>query len=151
MSQKIKVGSILIKENLSFPVGVPVDSEAYSPGWKLVRNLDGYGLARIIVKAQWKFFYLAGGMRAIAFGSESQGTLHRALKRIVTKSEGQHYNALEITSVVARRFLGVSFMRVTASFRHIQEGVGLVPIKDFILGTPGSVRNEEAAMISGSW
>jgi hypothetical protein len=109
MSQKIKVDSILIKENFSFPVGVTVDSEAYSPGWKLVRNLDGYGLARIIVKARWKFFYLGGGMRVIAFGSESQGTLHKALKRIVTKPEGQHDNALEITSVVARRFLGVSF------------------------------------------
>jgi hypothetical protein len=150
MLQKIRVGSILIKENLSFPVGVTVDSEAYSPGWRLVRNLDGYGLARIIVKAQWNFFYLAGDMRAIAFGSESQGTLHRALGRIVTKPEGQHYNALEITSVVARRFFGVSFMRVAANFRHIREGVGLIPIKDFILGTPGLVRNEEAAMISAS-
>ena len=138
MSQKIRVGSILIKENLSFPVGVTVDSEAYLRGWKLVRNLDGYGLARMIVKAHWNFFYLAGDMRAIAFGSESLGTLHRALKQIVRKPEGQHYNALEITRVVARRFLGVSFMRVTANFRHIQERVGLIPIKNFILGTPGS-------------
>jgi len=145
MSQKIKVGSILVKETLSFPVGVTVDSEAYSPGWKLVRNLDGYGLARMIVKAQWNFFYLAGDMRAMVFGSEGSGTLHRALKRIVTKPEGQHYNALEITSLIARRFLGVSFMRVTANFRHIQKGIGLTPIKDFILGTPDSVRNEEAA------
>ena len=145
MSEKIKVGSILIKENLSFPVGVTVDSEAYSPGWKLVRNLDGYGLARIIVKAHWNFFYLAGKMRAIACGRESQGTLHRALKRIVRKPEGQHYNALEITRVVMKRFLGVSFMRVTANFRHIQEGTGVIPIKDFILGTPGPVRNEETA------
>ena len=67
---------------MSFPVGVTVDSEAYSPGWKLVRNLDGYGLARMIVKAQWKFFYLAGDMRAMVFGSEGPGTLHRALKRL---------------------------------------------------------------------
>jgi len=145
MSEKIKVGSILIKENLSFPVSVRVDSEAYSPGWKLVRNLDGYGLARMIVKAHWNFFYLAGEMRAIAFGSAGPGTLHRALKRIVTKPEGRHYNALEITRVVAKRFLGVSFMRVTANFRHIQEGTGVIPIRGFVLGTPGPVRNEEAA------
>ena len=145
MSEKIRVGAILIKKNLSLPVGVTVDSEVYSPGWMLVRNLDGYGLARIIVQAQWNFCYLPGDRRAIAFGSESPGTLHRALKRIVTKPEGQHYNALEITRIVARRFLGVSFIRVTANFRHIQEGVGLIPIKDFILGTPGPVRNEEAA------
>jgi hypothetical protein len=145
MPEKIKVGSILIKENLSFPVGVTVDTDAYSPGWKLVRNLDGYGLARIIVKARWKFFYLAGEMRAIAFGSKSLGTVHRALKRILTKPEGQHYNALEITRVVAGRFFGVSFMRVAANFRRIQEGTGLTPTKDFILGTPGPIRNEKSA------
>jgi len=145
MSEKIKAGSILIKENLPLPIGVTVDSEAYSPGWKLVRNLDGYGLARTIVKAHWNFFYVAREMRAIAFGSASPGTLQRALRRIVTRPEGQHYNALEITRVVAKRFLGVSFMRVTANFRHILQGTGAIPIKGFVLGTPGSVRNEEAA------
>jgi hypothetical protein len=36
-------------------------------------------------------------------------------------------------------------MRVTANFRHILEGTGVIPIKGFVLGTPGSVRNEEAA------
>jgi hypothetical protein len=133
-----------------------VASEAYSPGWKLVRCLDGYGLARIVVKAHWNFFYLTGEMSAIAFGRKSPGALHRALKRIVTKPEGQHYNALEITKVVARRFLGFRFVRVTANFRHIQRGIGSTPIKDLVLGTPSPVRNEEAAtkrytaMISGS-
>lgn len=144
MSLKIKVGSILVKENLSFPVGVTVDSEAYSPGWKLVTNLDGYGLARIVVKAHWNFFYLAAGMRAVAFGGESPGTLRRALKRIAAKPDGQNYNSLEVTKVVAKRFLGIPFVRVAANFRHIQEGIGLTPTRNFVLQAPGAPPNVEA-------
>ena len=78
MSQEITIGSILVRENTVFPPGVSVESDTLLPGWKLVRNLNGYGLARIIVKANWNFFYLAGEIRAIAWswglGSLPQGT-----------------------------------------------------------------------------
>ena len=145
MSQTIKVGSILVKETLLLPSGVAVDSEAYSPGWKLVRNLDGYGLARLIVKAHWNFFYMANEMRAIAFGNQLPATLRRALKRIASKPEGQHYNSLEVTKVVAKRFLGIPFVEVAANFRHIQEGIGLAPTRNFILRTPAPATNDKAA------
>ena len=144
MPQTVKVGSILIKETLLFPSGVTVDSEAYSPGWKLVRNLDGYGLARLIVKAHWNFFYMADAMGAIAIGREVPGTLRRALKRIVAKPEGQNYNSLEVTKVAAKRFLGIPFVRVAANFRHIQEGIGLTPTRNFVLQAPGTPPNVEA-------
>ena len=156
MSQTVKVGSILIKETLQLPSDVMVDSEAYSPGWKLVRNLDGYGLARLIVKAHWNFFYMADEMRATAIGSQVPGTLRRALKRIAAKPEGQHYNSLEITKVVAKRFLGIPFIKVAANFRHIQQGIGLTPTRNFILRAPApktndaATRNRYTAVISNS-
>lgn len=140
MPQEIRLGSILIKENLSLPGGVKVDSEAYAPGWKLVSNLDGYGLARAIVKAHWNFFYLAVEIKAIAFGRESQATLRKVLKRIAAKPEGQPYNSLEITGVAAKRFLGISFVKVAANFRHIQERIGLTPTRRFVLRTPVSLQ-----------
>jgi hypothetical protein len=156
MSQTIKVGSILVKDTLQFPADVTVVSEAYSPGWKLVRNLDGYGLARLVVKAHWNFFYMADEMRAIAIGNHVPGTLQRALTRIAAKPEGQHYNSLEITKVVAKRFLGIPFIKVAANFRHIQQGIGLTPTRNFILRTPAPKTTDEAstkrysAMISNS-
>jgi hypothetical protein len=145
VSQTIKVGSILVKETLLFPSGVTVDSEAYAAGWKLVRNLDGYGLARLIVKAHWNFFYMADEMRAIAVGSQVPATLRRALNRIASKPEGQHYNSLEVTKVVAKRFFGIPFVQVAANFRHIQQGIGLTPTRNFILRTPVPGTNDEAA------
>jgi hypothetical protein len=145
MSQEIKIGSILFRENTVFPAGVSVDSDAFLPGWKLVRNLDGYGLARMIVKVNWNFFYLAGEIRAIALGRGGSATFRRALKRITAGREGQTYNSLEITRVVAKRFLGIPFLSIAANSRHIQKGMGLIPTRNFVLRTPVPAPSGEAA------
>jgi hypothetical protein len=145
MSQEIKIGSILVRENTVFPPGVSVESDTFLPGWKLVRILNGYGLARIIVKANWNFFYLAGEIRAIALGREGSSAFRRALKRIVVRREGQNYNSLEITRVVAKRFLGIPFLSIAANSRHIQKGMGLIPTRNFVLRMPATAPSEEAA------
>ncbi len=145
MSQEITIGSILVRENTVFPPGVSVESDTFLPGWKLVRNLNGYGLARIIVKANWNFFYLAGEIRAIALGRGGSAAFRRALKRIVVRREGQNYNSLEITRVVAKRFLGIPFLSIAANSRHIQKGMGLIPTRNFVLRMPVPDPSEEAA------
>jgi len=145
MSQEITIGSILVRENTVFPPGVSVESDTLLPGWKLVRNLNGYGLARIIVKANWNFFYLAGEIRAIALGRGGSAAFRRALKRIVVRREGQNYNSLEITRVVAKRFLGIPFLSIAANSRHIQKGMGLIPTRNFVLRMPVPDPSEEAA------
>src|SRR5438876_206615 len=61
------------------------------------------------------------------------GTLRRAVKCVLAKQKGQKFNSLEITKVVSKRFLGIPFMSVTGHSRHIQQGVGLVSAKDFVL------------------
>jgi len=84
-------------------------------------------------EAKWYFFYLAGEHRAIALGREGLGTLRRAVKQILAKQEGQTFNSLEITKVASKRFLGFPFMSVAAHFRHIQQGICLVPAKNSVL------------------
>jgi hypothetical protein len=145
MPQEIRIGSILVRESTIFPPGVSVDGDAFLPGWKLVKNLDGYGLARKIVKANWNFFYLAGEIKAISLGREGSATFRRALKRIAAKREAQNYNSLEITRVAVKRFLGIPFLRVAANLRHIQKGLGLTPTRDFVLRMPAPAPSEEAA------
>ena len=121
--------TILIREDTPLPANLPIESEAFLPGWRAVRNLDGYELGRKIEEANWNFFYLAGEIGAIALGREGPGTLRRAVKRILAKQEGQKFNSLEITKIISKRFLGIPFMSVTAHSRHIQQGIGLVPCK----------------------
>jgi hypothetical protein len=135
---------ILIREDTPLPANLPIESEAFLPGWRAVRNLDGYELGRKIEAANWNFFYLAGEIGAIALGREGPGTLHRAVKRILAKQEGQKLNSLEVTEIISKRFLGIPFMSVTAHSRHIQQGIGLNLAKDLVSRIPAAPSGEMA-------
>ena len=126
-------GTILIRENTLLPAGLAIKSEVFLPGWRVVKNLDSSALAQNIEGANWNFFYLAGEITATALGRNRSGTLRKAVKRVLAKQEKQ-FNSLEITKVVSKRFLGIPFMSVAAHTRHIQQGICLVPAKDFISG-----------------
>src|SRR5882762_5549608 len=137
--------TILISEDTPLAANLPIESEAFLPGWRVVKNLDRSTVARNIDGANWNFFYLAGEIRATVLGRDRPGTLRRAVKCVLAKQEGQKFNSLEITKVVSKRFLGIPFMSVTAHSRHIQQGIGLVPAKDFVLRMPVAAPNEEMA------
>ncbi len=128
--------AILIRQDTPLPVNLSIESEAFLPGWRVVKNLDRSMLARKIEDVNWNFFYLAGEIRATVLGRDRLGTLRRAVKYVLAKQEGQKFNSLEITKIVSKRFLGVPFVSVTAHSRHIQQGIGLVSVKDFILSMP---------------
>ena len=135
MLDTIKTGTILIQEGALLPTGLPVESDAFLPGWRVVRNLDGYGLGRKIDEADWNFFYLAGEIKATVVGREGVEALRRAVKQILAKRTGQKFNSLEIAKVVSKRFLGVPYLKVFAHSRHIQEGMYLSAARDSHLKT----------------
>src|SRR6266403_1805923 len=144
MSSMNQTRTVFIREDTRLPATLPIESEAFLPGWRVVKNLDRSALARNIEGANWNFFYLAGEIRATVLGRDRSGTLRRAVKCVLAKQEGQKFNSLEITKVVSKRFLGIPFMSVTAHSRHIQQGVGLVPAKDFVLRMPAAPKGEVA-------
>jgi hypothetical protein len=129
MSATNMSGTVLIRENTLWPAGLAIKSEVFLPGWRVVKNLDSSALAQNIEGANWNFFYLAGEMRVTVLGRDRSGTLRKAVQRVLAKQEKQ-FNSLEITRVVAKRFLGIPFMSVAAHTRHIQQGICLVPAKD---------------------
>jgi hypothetical protein len=149
MSAKNTSGTILIREDTLLPAGLVVDSEVFLSGWRIVKNLDRSALTRKIERANWNFFYLAGEIRATVLGRDRPGTLRRAVKRVLAKQEGRKFNSLEITKVVSKRFLGIPFMSVTAHSRHIQQGIGLVPAKDFVLRMPVAATPESGVGSGG--
>jgi|SRR5579862_4439005 len=145
MSVNNTSGTILVREDALLPAGLAVESEVFLTGWRIVKNLDVHGLARKIEEVKWNFFYLAGEIRATVLGRDRPRTLRRAVKRVLAKRKGQKFNALEITKVVSKRFFGVPLMSVATHSRHIQQGIGLVPAKDFVLKMPVAVPNREVA------
>jgi hypothetical protein len=120
-------GTLFIRESTILPRGLIIETETFLPGWRAVKNCDGYRLGRKIEEAKWNFFYLAGEVRAIVLGREGSSSLRRALRSMLAKPEARKFNSLEITETRSRSFLGIPFVSVTANFRHIQQSVVLEP------------------------
>ncbi len=129
MAEKIKTGTILIEEGVLLPESLRFESEPYSKGWRLVKNLDGYGLDRKIREAGWTFFFMAGEIKASVFGLDGEKAVRRAVKRVITYMKSDRFNCLEITQVAPRRFLGLPYVTVSAHLRHIQESIFLFHTK----------------------
>ena len=126
MQEAIKAGTVLIREGTRFPDSLTLESEPYSPGWRSVTELDGYGMDPKIHGAGWQFFYLAGESKATVFGSESPETVRRAIKQILAGLKSEKFNSLEITRLAFEGFLGVSYATVSFHMRNLQEGMFLL-------------------------
>jgi len=97
------------------------ESEPYSGNWRLVKALDGFALDRKIRDAGWNFFFMAAEVKVMFFGALGTKKIQNALKRILAKVRDQNFNGLEVTGIVAKRFLGVPYATVSAHSRHIQQ------------------------------
>jgi hypothetical protein len=129
MADRISKGTILIEEGTLLPDSLRFESEPYSNGWRIVRNLDGFGLERKIRETGWNFFYMAGEITASTFGFDREETLRRTVKRVLAELKSERFNSLEITQVTRGCFLGLCHMTVSAHMRHVQESAFLFQAK----------------------
>jgi hypothetical protein len=139
------VATILIREGTPLPVNLSIESEAFLPGWRLIKHLDGYGVDRKIREAGWTSFCLAAETRATVVGIDREKMVRRAIEEILERLKSVEFDSLEITrvtSVASERFLGVRYVTVSVRPRHIQQGIGLVPAKDFVLRIPAAPSGE---------
>ena len=125
MPKNDTAGTVFIRENTLLPGGLMIETEAVLPGWRAVRDCDGYRLGRKIEEAKWNFFYLAGDVKVIVLGRQGPESLRKAVQHIQAKPEAERFNSLEITGARSRWFMGIPFVIVTAKFRHLQQGLTL--------------------------
>jgi hypothetical protein len=121
MTDQIRGGTILVKQGALLPESLRFESEPYSKGWRLIKNLDGYGLDRKVSKTGWTFFSMAGETKGIGFGFDRQKALRGAVERVVASLKSKKFNCLEITQAIVRRFLGFLYVSVSARSRHIRK------------------------------
>ena len=121
MPQTVQVGSILVKESPLMPELVSLEIERYSGNWNLVNMLDGFALDRKIRGTGWNFFLMAAEVKAMFFGAIGTKKIENALRRIFEKVREKPYNALEVTGIVLKRFVGVPYTIVSAHSPHIQQ------------------------------
>jgi len=138
MQESIQAGAILIKEGTRLPGNLRFETESCVPGWRIVKNLDGYGLDRKIREVGWTLFCRTGETRATVFGIDKEKMARRAIERILAVLKSKAFNSLAIVRVVSessKRFLGVGYLTVSAQSRHIQESSVLFTAKEQPAGT----------------
>jgi len=121
MPPTVKVGTILIEEWPLMARVLGLESEPYSGNWSVVKAFDSFALDRKIHAAGWNFFFMAAEVKVMFFGALGAKKIQNALKRILGKVRQQHFNGLEVTGIVAKRFLGLPYAIVSAHSRHIQQ------------------------------
>jgi hypothetical protein len=133
MTDVTEAGRIFIREGTPLPDTLQFESEPYTPGWRSVQSVDGYGLGRKIHDAGWTFFCLAYETKATVFGIDGEKMVRRAIERIMANRELEKFNSLEIVrvaSLASKRFLGIRHVTVSAQSRHIQESLVIFQVKD---------------------
>ena len=120
MPPVIQVGTILTNESSLKLKSLGLETTPCSGNWSLIKVLDGFALDRKIQAAGWNFFFMAAELKVMFFGSLGAAKIQNAVKRILEKVKPQHFNGLEVTGIVARHFLGVPYVTVSAHSRHMQ-------------------------------
>jgi len=121
MPPAVQVGAVLIEESPLMRQRLGLESELYLGNWSLVKVLDGFALDTKIRVSGWNFFFMATEVKAMIFGALGANKIQNALKRILQKVKEQHFNSLEVTGIVERRFLGVPYAIISAHPRHVQQ------------------------------
>ena len=117
MPHEVQVGTILMSQ---WPPLFGLESESYSGHWSVVKALDGFALDRKIRAAGWNFFFIAAEVKVMFFGALGAKKIRHAVNRIIGKVSQQNFNGLEVTGIVAKRFLGLPYAVVSAHSRHVQ-------------------------------
>ena len=122
MPPTVQVGTILMKDWPGMTQLLGLESEPCSGEWSLLKVLDGFTLDRKIHATGWNFFFIASEVKAMCFGALGTKKMQSAVNRILSKVSQQHFNGLEVTGIVAKRFLGLPWTVISAHSRHVQKG-----------------------------
>lgn len=115
-----QVGTVMIRKDLLLPIGMDLLTESYSEKWESL-GLDAREVERAIQLSGWRLFFMAGEISAIAFGSGTPKNVRRAVLRVVNKVNTD-FNAVEVTEISKRHFIGIPYTRIGAHSRHLQDG-----------------------------
>jgi hypothetical protein len=121
MTDRIRVGTMLIEDGTHTPESTVGETECYLAGWSSISKSTSAQLGRELESAGWTFFYMAGEIRTTGFGFNDQSRTDRAMAHVIDAVKRENCNCLEITQMRRRSFLGLSYTSLVAHARHIQK------------------------------
>jgi hypothetical protein len=111
---------LLVRDSATLPPDLTTEDGNFLPGWRVVKNFDNYALRQKIRKTDWSFLQLRGGKETRVMGRTRQEILQRGVARILTQVRGRKFNSLEISVLVSKCFLGMTFLNISVNLRHFQ-------------------------------
>lgn len=121
MQSSVKVGTVLLKRWPGMPPLMAFEPDTSFGAWSVVQAEDEVSLESKIKAAGWNFFYMAAEVQSMYIGSLGTAKVESAVQRILRMVKMENFNALEITAIVRRHFLGMPYVTVLAHSRHMQE------------------------------
>jgi hypothetical protein len=121
MPNHIQTGTIMVQQSANLP-SLGIESEPYCETWHSLGASESSGLNRTIRDAGWKLFYMADELKTVVPAWGGQKTLRRGVTRLLARTRLQHFNCLELTHILRKRFLGIPYVSIVAHSRHIQRG-----------------------------
>ena len=121
----VRIGTVMMQAGTLMPASMRVEAAPYSRTWQMIKNLDADSLDRQLRTAGWNLFFMAANLQGFAWGRFSEKTLQTAIKRMLGRATLSEFNCLQVTEILAKRFLGFSYIRVSGHSRHIQQSAFL--------------------------
>jgi len=116
-------GTILIEEGTAIPSSFRLETAPYPGTWmSTVNKVNVRSIESEPGFTGWSVFYLAGTVKATAFGFDRQKSIHSALGQLTAGAAAKNCNGIEIDEVADHSFLGIPWISVSAHSIRIQKG-----------------------------
>jgi hypothetical protein len=120
----ITSGVLLIERDALRPRCFEVEPGSHPNGWIFIKQpLTLQQLEKELSASGWTFFFMAGPIRATAFGFNREKTVYAALNRGVKAVRRLRCNCVQIERVEMHSFLGIPYVSLSVRPRHIQKGM----------------------------
>jgi hypothetical protein len=121
MPNHIQAGTIMVQPSESLR-SLGIEGEPYCESWQSLGVNESSGLDRKIHDSGWKLFFMANELKTSVPAWGGQKTLRRGVKRLLAQTRFEHFNCLELTHILRKRFFGIPYVSIAAHSRHIQQG-----------------------------
>lgn len=125
--EKIRAEEVLVRRDTTLPKTLKMENQLVLGEWNVVSQLSPAEFDKELYRAGWQFFYIPPETQSRALGFGRKHALARALTKLLAKVDAKKLNALQITGVEAKKFLGIHYASISAYLRHIQKSLILSP------------------------
>jgi len=85
-------------------------------GWASDPQVKSAELDRLLNRAGWHYFFVPPEVLAYALGFNNMHALSRALRKLMIRAQAERLNALQITTMRTKKFLGLHYAARICSY-----------------------------------